>query len=50
MTHSPNIPAGWYVDPQTNAQLRWWDGTQWLNHYAPLTPPCVSGLGESTVS
>ncbi|MFB9747187.1 DUF2510 domain-containing protein [Leifsonia shinshuensis] len=29
-----NAPAGWYPDGQ--GQLRWWDGTAWTAHYAPL--------------
>ena len=27
-------PAGWYADPQGEARLRWWDGTQWTPHVA----------------
>lgn len=25
-------PAGWYVDPQHAAQMRWWDGQRWTEH------------------
>jgi uncharacterized RDD family membrane protein YckC len=25
-------PAGWYDDPQRQARLRWWDGTNWTSH------------------
>ncbi len=31
--------AGWYADPQDAAQLRWWDGTQWSAHTAPVPQP-----------
>ena len=31
-----HVPAGWYPDPSGAQQLRWWDGTQWTAHYAPL--------------
>lgn len=25
-------PAGWYNDPQGQAEQRWWDGTAWTEH------------------
>lgn len=33
-------PAGWYDDPTTPGRLRWFDGTQWTDHYqsAPVIP------------
>lgn len=34
MRHLP--PAGWYPDPTRPGQQRWWDGTQWTAHTAPL--------------
>ncbi len=33
-----NIPPGWYTDPQSVAHLRWWDGTAWTAHVAPIAP------------
>ncbi|MGO4103847.1 DUF805 domain-containing protein [Leifsonia sp. YAF41] len=30
-----NVPAGWYIDPEGSAQLRWWDGSAWTSHYTP---------------
>lgn len=33
------IPAGWYPDPYETPNLyRWWDGTQWSDHTAPMSP------------
>lgn len=33
----PAAPPGWYADPEHPAQQqRWWDGTQWTMHTAPL--------------
>ena len=30
-------PPGWYEDPvQKGTLLRWWDGTQWTVHTAPM--------------
>jgi hypothetical protein len=27
------IPAGWYADPAGSPRSRWWDGTQWTEHF-----------------
>ena len=29
-------PAGWYVDPGDDVQLRWWSGLDWTEHCAPM--------------
>jgi hypothetical protein len=34
MTDPTNVPAGWYDDGQ--GSRRYWDGTQWTEHTAPL--------------
>ena len=36
MTDPVNPPAGWYDDGR--GALRYWDGTQWTEHTAPLAP------------
>ena len=37
--------AGWYPDPTMTGSQRYWDGSQWTEHVAPLTaqvaPPTV---------
>lgn len=37
MTDPTIPPAGWYDDGR--GALRYWDGTQWTEHTAPLAPP-----------
>lgn len=32
---SANPPAGWMACDQTG-MLRWWDGSQWTEHYRPV--------------
>lgn len=33
----PSVPAGWYPDPHGQAGLqRYWDGSRWTEHTAPL--------------
>jgi len=28
----PHVPAGWYPDPWSPGQTRYWDGAQWTSH------------------
>ena len=35
-------PAAWAADPTGRHQLRWWDGMQWTEHYAPNPRPPVA--------
>ena len=32
-------PSGWYLDPNGQQVLRWWDGMQWGPHTQPLPAP-----------
>lgn len=38
-------PAGWYPDPESEGQQRYWDGDQWTEHRAPM-----SGATDATSS
>lgn len=49
----PAAPQGWYADPEHPAQQqRWWDGTQWTTHTAPLgqapAAAVAAGVAEAT--
>ena len=35
-------PANWYPDPEGYERLRYWDGTQWTNHYHEAAPQAPS--------
>lgn len=37
-------PAGWYADPKSSTQVRYWDGAGWTEHTGPLpsTPQPVT--------
>lgn len=32
-------PPGWYTDPRMADTRRYWDGSTWTNHVAPIEPP-----------
>ena len=31
---SAPVPAGWYADPSSRFELRYWNGTEWTEHVA----------------
>ncbi len=41
-------PAGWYPDPDNQAQLRWWDGAQWTEHRS--APPVAHSAAPYATS
>jgi hypothetical protein len=38
-------PAGWYPDPEGGSRLRWWEGTDWSDHYR--APPSDTELATA---
>lgn len=36
-------PAAWHPDPHVPGQQRYWDGTTWTEHVAPLLAPSPTG-------
>ncbi|HOA66092.1 MAG TPA: DUF2510 domain-containing protein [Phycicoccus elongatus] len=40
-----SAPAGWY--PQPDGRQRWWDGTQWTEHYHDATAPAADAAASS---
>src|SRR5690625_5887329 len=39
MTHPPQ---GWYADPESAHQFRYWDGSGWTQHVAPSGPAATT--------
>jgi Protein of unknown function (DUF2510) len=42
----PTPPPGWYTDPQSPAQLRFWDGAGWTERTSPAGPPAPPPGGQ----
>lgn len=44
MSAPDDLPeAGWYPDPYEPSRVRYWDGEEWTDHYAPPPPEYGSG-------
>jgi len=41
---SPQVPAGWYQDPERVDAQRYWDGGAWTDDRRPLPPPPAPGV------
>jgi len=42
-------PAGWFPDPENPEQLRYWDGSIWTEHRAPMNRPNPETIPTSPV-
>lgn len=38
---------GWYPDSSAPGQLRWWDGSRWTEHRAPMPAPAPYFVRET---
>lgn len=45
-TPTTSQPAGWYPDPQTPTQARYWDGQQWTGQTQPIGMVAQGGGGS----
>jgi len=41
ITPTATVPAGWFDDPTSAAQWRWWDGYQWTAHVSAKAAPAA---------
>ena len=42
---SPEVPAGWYADPENPGRWRWWDGQAWTQNVSAPTQPSTPASG-----
>lgn len=55
-TTATRVPAGWYPDPVETASTRmatlrrWWDGTAWTHHTAPLQTPVSPSVSAEALA
>ncbi|CAN5504302.1 hypothetical protein BH10ACT7_BH10ACT7_31130 [soil metagenome] len=46
----PNFPAAWYPDPAGGPRQRYWDGTQWTEHFHPPLTESVAAAAAAPVA
>jgi hypothetical protein len=46
---APPPPAGWYPDPSTPGTQRYWDGSRWTEHTAPLQAAPTPASSAATI-
>lgn len=46
---TPPTPAGWYPDPDDSGSQRYWDGSVWTEHRAPIQTPSEPAAEQPTV-
>jgi hypothetical protein len=42
------VAPGWYADPMTPGQARWWSGLDWTHHVQPLPAIARSAMAEES--
>lgn len=47
---TPPTPADWYPDPEDPNGLRYWDGTIWTEHRAPIVNPAAPAEPTSAIA
>lgn len=49
---TPQVPAGWYPDPEAPGTLRWWDGYAWTEYRErqPVSLPASNAPGARPVA
>ena len=43
------VQAGWYQDPATSAQVRWWNGVAWTEHVRDRPDTAQAVMGQTAI-